>query len=307
MKMSRSIQFAICGVALLFSGCIRVSTETIKSLASDKETFESENFELGKANSIVAKNLVSRSVTLPTFQAITASTGIKVDFKQGQLQRALISAPAEVISRVKLKITNGTLNAFLDSKGIKTMKGNPIVITLSAPDVANFSASTGAIINVDSLALNTKVSITASTGASCKIKHLSTPDDVKLESTTGASILIGNLMARNISADATTGASISGAFRSSLISLQSETGSSISANILAETLNASTETSAVIDIKGKAGKVDFSSETSGSIRASELIASNGDVKADTSGSIRSNIKKISKKSISTGGSLKNRD
>lgn len=202
---------------------------------------------------------------------IEVSEAIKVEYTPSAKVGVTVKVPQELKPYLVVKVDNGQLEAhykgnFPNNKFSKLK--SKTLITVTAPAVRDFEASTAASITVKA-PLNlpdAEVSVECSTAASFNAPSGIACSQLEADSETAGSINIKGVKAKVVKAEAGTAGNVT--------------------------------------LEGSAGNVDFSASTSGNVSAGALKAYSGRVTADTAGNVKCNVRSIVADK-STGGSISN--
>ena len=175
---------------------------------------------------------------------LVVNNGLNVEYTQGKDCKATVSGPADAIALLEVLDRGDDLSIslkhnYVDSKGI-------VKISVVAPSISDF---------------------TATTSASIRFVGGLKADKVDLQASTSATIEASSITAREVTAVSSTSADMT------------------LSGIVAKTVKAGVSTSATITLAGEATNVEFTASTSGTIDAKGLKADSGEAVATTSGSI----------------------
>lgn len=209
----------------------------------------------------------SRQVSVTNFSGIDVSSGIEVVYVPSSEVSAVIQAPKDKISRVKVVQRGEMLNISIDGMRKAKSKGK-VKVTVSAPLVNTFMASSGAEIKCRSTidAGNRSVSATASSGAEIDLIGVNCRG-FNASVSSGAEIDVNRLNCSNVAASASSGAEI--------------------------------------DLGGSAQSVELSASSGASVDAGSLVAESGSASATSGSNVKCNITGKTKFTTSGGGSVKN--
>lgn len=215
---------------------------------------------------VISKNIKVRSV-----DEIETSNALAVEYKQSPTTSVTLHAPKDVADYITIYEDDGTLECKISNNSNLTKNvASRVKIVVTSPFVKSFEATTASTITVDgTLALkNKELEVECSTAATVLIKEL-VCEKLSMEASTAGTITVNNVSAsEKVSADASTGASIT--------------------------------------IRGNADKLSAEASTGASINASQLEATRGKADASTGGDITCNVKNLVITKSTTGGSVKNK-
>lgn len=253
------------------------------------------------------KEIIEKTVQLSRYDKIEAATGIKVAFSQGALTPAQIKAPRYVLEYLRVKVDEGTLELNLDKRFFEKYNrfNGEVTVSVTAPAVNSFEASSGASITVisplkvsgnadfeassggniniaGSLDATGKIEIEASSGASVKASGTKgTACDI--DAASGADVTIAALDARDLSVDASSAGSIE-ITKAMTVSAVADLSSGADSKIAGTTRRLSVDASSGSTFNGKdfkAGSAIIDSESGATVH---FNSSNPSVDADSTGS-----------------------
>lgn len=122
----------IAGIFMLYS----VGAKTVKNWSSSSPGFD---FSLNEDNGPT----IDETRTIEAFTNLDVSDNIEVEITQDSAHTLLVSAPENIIGRVKTEVVDGTLRIYTD----KFMLNHPIKITLSTDSLFHIEGSGAAQIS----------------------------------------------------------------------------------------------------------------------------------------------------------------
>lgn len=254
--------------------CVSSASDALSKIASF-------NTKVEKAGA-----MVTRVIPVSEITAITSAQRLVVKYRQDSVTSVTLTAPDNIIDDVEIEDNDGSLDC-----GMKNNRrvDQPITVTVTAPCVSVFKASSGSSLTVDSvLDVSGKyLEISSSSGASFSARRI-TASDVKAESSSGSSVYADYLLADMIGCHSSSGASMG------------------IDGITAKSVEASASSGASVQLSGNTGSVSLKASSGGSVSAAGLIAAEGSLKASSGGSVRGYVKGACDISKSSGGSASNR-
>lgn len=153
--------------------------------------------------------VVTRTENLTSdISRIETSMGLNVTYTQSDSAFFTIAAPSDIMEYIIAEQDNGTLT-FRSSKSLNYC-AYTVNITVKAPGVSNFKASSGASISVND-------------------PYLYKQKNVTTQASSGAAITFGNIMSGGVIAQASSGAIITLSGNCKQVSLSASSGAVISA------------------------------------------------------------------------------
>lgn len=250
--MTMNLIFASC---LLF---VMTSCGNVSSIISQKKSVTSSP----------DSPLVTENVKVGKLSAIDTSIGVKVVYAQTGNTSATVTAPKDIIEYIKVKQDGPTLECYVDHDYQIKSGLDRVVVTVSAPEICTFDASTGGAIE-----------------ASSPIELADRK--VEMDASTGGVISVNRLVCKELDGDSSTAGVIN-----------------VNDILCAGKTSAGASTGGVINLSGKSSKVDFSASTGGVVNTTSLAAYEGEAGASTGGVVNCNVAHLDK-STSTGGSVNN--
>lgn len=218
-----------------------------------------------------ADNLVRRTVKVNGgFDEIEVSKAITVNYTDSKTTAVTLTAPSDIIDEINITRRGNTLKITSDEQNINGKRYNDyqqVKVTVAAPGVKEFAASSAASIIIDRI---------NAPGA-----------EIEFDASSAASISCESVTCREISADASSASSIS------------------LSGIVATTVDADASSSASISLSGRCDEVDLDASSTAKISAGSLNAKNGSADASSLASVTCNVSGNLEIDKSTGGSVKN--
>lgn len=192
--------------------------------------------------------------------AIDAARGVTVIYRQSDELSLEVSAPEDMLQYVETTLSKGKLTATI-SKEIRNVNF-PAVVTVTSPLVTDFDASSGALIQVDSLvAAASKVEIEASSGACFSFSRV-VAGTISMDLSSGAEGAIAVTQADKVDAEASSGAALTVSGHATSGKFEASSGASVNASGLS-VKSAAAEASSGAAISCNAETMTRSKATSG--------------------------------------------
>lgn len=209
--------------------------------------------------------IVSTTSSISPISAINSSCGISVSYEQCDSLIMRISAPEDVMQLIKATVDNGALT--ISSTKNLGKCAQLVSVTVKAPDVTTFNASSGS-------ALNTSM-------------YSKPESNVTMSTSSGAVINASNMKANTFNISASSGA---------VFNIDGLTASGI---------NATASSGAAGNLQGTCSNVSLSASSGSVINASALKSTKGKASASSGGSVSCDIVNPDNIHSSSGGSVKN--
>lgn len=218
-------------VLMLLDG--KVSMEDVNRIANESQTSNLINTKSKK--SVSKSSSISEEVRdVGQFHGISVSTGIKVEFKQGNTQSVSVKAEANLIQSLKTKVENGILKIYFEKSGNSRINPSELMVSITAPQ------------------LN---SVSVSSAAEFYTKNTVTTDNFILSTTSAAETSLDLNVKNNLEISATSAAEVK-------------------VNAVAKALSVSSNSSADILLKGKVETAKFNISSASEVNAKELHSKN---------------------------------
>jgi Putative auto-transporter adhesin, head GIN domain len=178
----------------------------------------SYNYNSIKGDGIVTEE--SRN-TGENFNAIEASSGIKVVVEQESTTAVKVKADSNLMKHIFTKVENGTLNISADTN----FRSDLVIVTVKVPELKSVNASSASRISSNSVFKSNNFDIEASSGASVNINVEA--DNIQISSSSASHVTVtgkalslitdassaakidaNDLWANDVEADASSGAAI---------------------------------------------------------------------------------------------------
>lgn len=235
-----------------------------------------------------SKNYVTRTIKVPAFTAIATSSFIDVEYTQGAVQNVTLTASDNIIDYVDISVRNGELNVSFKGNGHRKfiLTSKKVVVTVSAPAVNRFSASSSGDIEIKST-LNIKGKVTFNSQSSGDIDAVTVKcDEMTAFTSSSGDIKIEALNCTTLQAKTSSAGDIS------------------IGNIVARDVKASASSSGDIKLNGRCTNAVYECSSAGDIKARGLIAVNVDASASSAGDIDCTATGNVNTSKSSAGSVK---
>ncbi|PQA95404.1 Putative auto-transporter adhesin, head GIN domain [Chryseobacterium piscicola] len=196
------------------------------------------------------------------FDEIEVSQAIEADVIKSDVERVVISAPANIIDEVLVDNNGGELHIHYKT-GFRVMNTNNVKAKIYTKDFSRLEANSAAIIVVRDKFTQDKTDIEIS--SSGHISGKMEANDMGIDAGSSGSFK-GNIWAVNLDIEASSAGEVTISGKSKNADLTSSSGSSISANdVVAENVKAEASSGANIEI-GVTSKFEGSASSGGSIK-----------------------------------------
>lgn len=136
-------------IILMMNG--KMKMEDVNKIINSSEAKTSSSSTTTVRNSFNSDSnssyLSGESRNVGEFSGIHASTGVVVNFKQGNRSDIKIIADADKLQYIITKVEDGILKVYIDNKGQKNLKFKNMSVNVSAPKIETIKASSGAVFN----------------------------------------------------------------------------------------------------------------------------------------------------------------
>ena len=221
----------------------KISMDDVNNLVN-----EAQNVSL--KSSLTTENLSTGGNTqvrkVGKFTGIKVSSGIKVNFTQGNNQSVIVDADANLQQYISTEVVNDILVISVDNRNNKKLNFKKLLVTVEAPRLASVDVNSGAQFNT----LNT-------------VKE----DSFRAEVSSGAN-LNAEVAARNA------------------VDLEVTSGSSAQLDIESGSFNMAGTSGSSSTIRGKANSANFKLTSAASCNAADLVTQNATVSATSGSSLR---------------------
>lgn len=223
----------------------KISMDDVNNLVN-----ETQNASL--KSSLVTENINQNGVTqvrsVGKFTGIKASSGIKVNFTQGNNQSVVVETNPNLQEYVSTEVKNGILVLSIKNKNGRSLNFKKLLVTIEAPRLSSVDLNSGASLTTVNMVKEESFTADVSSGANLKA-------DVKAE--------------KNVRLQATSGSSMR---------VYTETDNLV--------FNGTSGSSSVIE--GKVENADYATTSAASLNAQSAIAKNVVASATSGSSIKAN-------------------
>ena len=255
----------------------KISMDDINNLVNEAE-------KSAPINSIVSENISSNGATqvrnVGKFTGISVSSGVKVNFTQGNNQSVVVETDPNMQQYVSTEVINGILHVGINNTTKKNLNFKKLLVTIEAPQLSfakvssgsqlstmntineddfKTEVSSGANLNAD-LNIKNSVNVDISSGSNAKIEVQSTT--FKLEGSSGSmSTITGN--AQKAEFDLSSAAACNAQnLEGSEVTAQTSSGSTLKVNVT-KSLTANSSSGSSIRYKGNPSEKNSTKESSG--------------------------------------------
>lgn len=121
----------------------KISMDDINNLINEAEKSETKP-------SVITENKSSTGVTqvrnVGKFSGISASSGIKVNFTQGNNQSVVVETDPNLQEYILTKVENGILVISVQNKTNKSLNFKKLLVTIEAPNLSSVKVSSGSLL-----------------------------------------------------------------------------------------------------------------------------------------------------------------
>lgn len=195
------------------------------------------------------------------FDEIEVSQAIEAEVIKSDVEKIVISAPANIIDEILVENSGGKVHIHYKS-GIRVMNTNKVTAKIYAKDFVKLVANSAASIDVKDKFMQEKTDIEASSAASITGHIEANALDLSVDS---SSSFEGKVWAVDLNVDASSGASLSISGKSKNANVSSSSGSSISGKgVVVENLKAEASSGASLEMSASS-TVDAEASSGGSV------------------------------------------
>ncbi|SFI23379.1 DUF4252 domain-containing protein [Halpernia frigidisoli] len=242
----------------------KISMDDVNNLVNETQNFTTSNSSNSNSSSSNVINRNSEERKVGKFTGLKVSSGIKVNFTQGNDQEIRVETDEDKMQYIATEVKAGILNIYVKETGKKNLNFNKIFVNVVAPEINDISATSGSSLTI----LNT-------------LKG----DKLNIESTSGS----------NLNGDFNI---------SETVNLEVNSGANISANINAANLNFEGTSGSNATIKGKVSKANFKGTSAANCNAQNLNVENAFAQATSASTVSVNVSGNLKADASSGGKIR---
>ena len=218
--------------------------------------------------SVITENISSAGVTqvrnVGKFTGVSVSSGIKVNFTQGNNQSVVVETDPNLQEYVSTEIENGVLVISIKNKGNRKLTFKKLLVTIEAPQLSSVRVSSGSLLTT----LNTI-----------------NEDDFQASISSGAN-LNADLNIRNKT------------------SVSINSGSSIRMDVKTKNFNLTGTSGSSSTVVGNAENTTFSLSSAATCNAQDLVSKNGTANASSGANLKMNTTENLTASASSGASIR---
>ena len=219
-------------------------------------------------SSITTENITSNGVTqvrnVGKFTGVAVSSGIKVNFTQGNNQTVVVETSPNLQQYVSTEVENGILVITVKNKENRNLNFKKLLVTIEAPHLSSVKLSSGSFLTTVSPV---------------------TENDFKAEISSGAN-LTADINVRN----------------KTIVDISS--GSSMRLDLKTETLEFEGSSGSMATITGKAETTVVNLSSAASCNAQDLISKNGAARASSGANLKINASESLNAAASSGASIR---
>lgn len=259
----------------------KISMDDVNKLVN-----EAQNTSL--KSSLVTENISTSGVTqvrnVGKFTGIKASSGIKVNFTQGNNQSVIVDTDPNLQEYVSTEVKDGILVISINNKNNKKLNFKKLLVTVEAPRLASVELSSGSLLTTVNTVKENNFKADISSGSNLNA-DINADNAVDVEISSGSNAKL-DIKAKNFNINATSG---------SMSTIVGKTETAVFDISSAASCNAQ-------DLNSKSVTVSASSGANLKIQATDTLSAT----ASSGASVRykGNPKTISSQKTSSGGSIK---
>lgn len=142
-----------------------------------------------KKNQAKTSDIVEVERKVPSFNSVSAGTGIKVFFTQTNEQSVVVMGESEQVEYVKTEVKNGDLNIYIENPKGKRMNFSNLLVLVKTPIIKAVKTSSGSSFNTTNEVKGDDFSLEASSGSSLK-GNFKAKSKMKIEVNSGSDLNI---------------------------------------------------------------------------------------------------------------------
>ncbi len=164
----------------------KISMDDVNKMVNEIQTSSSKS-------SVITENITPNSITqvrnVGKFTGIEVSSGIKVNFTQGNNQSVVVETDQNLQQYVSTEVENGILKIKVNHKEKKNLNFKKLLVTIEAPNLKSIKTTSGASFATMNTVKESSFKISAESGSNINA-DLKAGATVNLEATSGASMRI---------------------------------------------------------------------------------------------------------------------
>ena len=182
-----------------------------------------------------------------SFSGIQTSAGINVVFTQSRSQLVKVETDPGMQKYIKTEVLGGILRISIDNNGVRNLRFRKILVTVNAPTLENLKVTSGASFTTTNRVASSSMDVDVSSGASVKA-DFNIKNELKISTSSGASAKI-DLEAGTLTFDSSSGSSTTLVGRAGQADYEASSASSCNAqNVVARNVTAKASSGATLKV-----------------------------------------------------------
>lgn len=182
-----------------------------------------------------------------SFSGIQTSAGINVVFTQSRSQLVKVETDPGMQKYIKTEVLGGILRISIDNNGVRNLRFRKILVTVNAPTLENLKVTSGASFTTTNRVASSSMDVDVSSGASVKA-DFNIKNELKISTSSGASAKI-DLEAGTLTFDSSSGSSTTLVGRADQADYEASSASSCNAqNVVARNVTAKASSGATLKV-----------------------------------------------------------
>jgi len=179
----------------------KISMDDVNKMVSEAQNAASKSSAASEKSAAASATQVRN---VGKFTGISASSGVKVNFTQGNNQSVTVDADADLQQYVVTEVKNGILHIGIDNRNNRKLNFKKLLVTVEAPRLSSVGVSSGAFMTVNTVREDS-FEAEVSSGANLNADVIARKSGV-LKLTSGASARLG-IDTENFTFSGTSGSS----------------------------------------------------------------------------------------------------
>ena len=179
----------------------KISMDDVNKLVNETQTFSSSLTDTTSSSKVVNRDSEERNVG--NFTGIKVSSGIKVNFTQGDKQEVRVETDQDKLQYIATEVRGGILNIYVKNPTKKNVNFNKIFVNVVAPEITEISTIAGSSLTVLNTLNADKIDLNCTSGSLLN-GDFNIKNTAKVTVTSGAN-LNANLKASQLNFEGTSG------------------------------------------------------------------------------------------------------
>jgi hypothetical protein len=235
------------------------------NVKAPKNRMKNDSIIISEIRKTEKGDVISQTRKVESFNGIEISSGIKVNFTQGNTQNVRVETDSDKIEYIKTEVSGGVLKIYISNpRKISNLNFRKIFVDITAPKLNKIYASSGSNFTT----INT---------INC--------DYFDVDATSGSNISVDISAKYNVGIEVTS-------------------GSSSRINVNSKTLTLSGNSGANITLTGNSDEANFNISSAATVNAQDLVTKNSTVNVSSASSLKVNASESLRGKVNSGGNVK---